>query len=590
MTNSIVNTSGITTGSDGKVRVSGFSSGIDWKNIVDTQVKAKRAPAVQIEAKITKNTTQATAYKDLKTKASAVTKSLDALRAAPGSSTDVFKSKTAAGTTAATPSAPADFVPSGINSLLLTSISSTAQAATHTIRIQQIAAAQQIRSDAYTSTTDTLVSQGVTAGTFSLNGKTITINASDTLQDLRASINSADAGVTATIVSASATSNYLVLTSTKTGVDNEMDFAGGTTTSDNLGLTAAGAVKFELTEAKNAILDVNGITNIERSSNQIEDILTGVSLSLLKAETNTNITLKIEPDLNKVKTAIADFVTAFNAMRDYVTEQRTASDRNEDGTTADDELGPLAYDQRLRDLGNRLGTLAATSVDSNTDGYRSLGQMGITLNEDFKLEIDDTIVDSRLLADVDSVKTLFGLTTSSSDSRVTVLSRTGDTVAGTYYVNIAGTDGSGNITSANIQTTAVTGNGGANDGTATISGQQITGATGSATGLKLFFNGAASLGAVNDVSVTITRGIADLFYDGFNDATKATTGSLDTAVTELLTQNEDYTKRVKDIDTRLETYRAQQEYKFTLMETALAKLESLRSTIDSLFKTDSNSG
>jgi flagellar hook-associated protein 2 len=589
MVTSAINTSGITIGSDGKVRISGLSSSIDWKGIIDAQVKAKRTAAVTLETKTATNNTLVTAYGELKTKTLAITNSLNVLRAAPGSTVDVFNAKTASGTTAPVPTAASGYVPSDINTLLLTSIGTNAQAGTHTIRIREVAAAQQIRTDAVASTTSALAGLGVTTGTFTINGQTITLSATDTLQDLRAAINTADAGVNATIVSASPTSHYLVLTSSETGTANEIDFAGGNATSDSLGLTAAGVVKTELTQAKDALLDVNGITGITRSKNEIDDIITGVTLSLLKAETDTNITLKVAPDLNKIKTAINDFVTAYNDVRTFATAQRTASDRNNDGTIEDNEVGPLAYDQRMRDIVSRLSVLSATSIDSNTDGFRSLSQLGITINESFQLEVDDTILDSRLLNDVDSVKTLFGFTSSTSDSRAVVLARTADTVAGTYYMNIGGTDGSGNITSANIKSALVVGNGGADDGSATVSEQQVTGATGDSTGLKIFFNGAPGLGAQNDIRVTISRGLADQFYDYFNEATKTTVGMLDTATSELLTINKDYADRIDVIDTRLETFRAQQERKFTAMETALSRLENLKNTINSFFSTSNTS-
>ena len=576
-----INLNGITTGSDGKVRVSGLASNIDWKAIIDAQITAKRAPAVQLETKITRNKELITAYGELKTKTASFATALDSLRAAPGSTVDVFKAKVASGTTADAPGAPGTHTPSGINSLLLTSIGATAQTGTHSIRIMETAAAQQVRSAAFSSTSATLVSQGVTAGSFTLGGKTITVSSTDTLQDLRAAINTADAGVTATVVSASPTSHYLVLTAAETGLANEMDFAGGTATSNTLGLTAAGVVQFELTQARDAELEVNGITGITRSSNSIDDVLTGVTLNLLQAEEDTLITLKIEPDLNTIKTALGDFVAAYNEMRTYYAEQRTAADRNDDGTIDDNELGPLAYDQRLRDIVSKMSELVASSMDDNTDGYRSLSQIGISIEKDFTLKVDDATLDSRLLADVDSVRGLFGFTSSVNDSRVTVLGRTADTVSGTYYLNIAGTNGSANVLSANLKTSAGAGTGGADDGSASVSGVRVTGLTGNSKGLDLAFIGAASLGAVNDMQITVTRGIADQFFDYFDDMSEASTGNIDTEVAALLIQNDDYDERVTVIDDRLAVTRATLEGKFTRMESALAQLETLRNTIQS---------
>ncbi len=579
---STINTNGIKVGDDGKVRISGLSSSIDSKAIIDAQVAARRQPAVRLETRITQNTTLAAAYTELKGLTADFAGSLNALRSAPGSSVDVFNSKTASGSTAAAVGAPGGFVPSGINSLLLTSIGANAQNGTHTIKIQQVARAQQIRADAQTATNIPLSGLGIPAGSFTLNGKTITVSATDTLQDLRSAINTADAGVNATIVSASPTSNILVLTSSKTGVANQLTFGGSNAIPEALGLTTAGgAIATELTAAQDAIIDVNGVTGITRSSNAIDDVLTGITLNLIKAEPNTDITLKIEPDLNTIKTAVAGFVENYNDLRDYYSSQRTATDRNADGVVRDNELGPLAYDQRLRDIISQMGLLVSTTADTNPDGFKSLSQLGITLGPDFKLSVDDAALDNRLLSNVDGVKRLFGFSATTSDSRATVTNRTGNTQSGTYYLNIAGTDASSNITTANFRTTAGSGAGGAADGSATNLGQSITGASGPSSGLGVFFAGAASLGPVNDIAITVTRGIADRFFDFFNDQSRSGVGGLDVAVNELAQQNTDYTSRIETMDTRIEIFRLNLEARFVRMETALAQLESLRNTIQS---------
>lgn len=584
-----INLSGIKVGTDGKVAVSGLASGIDFKAIIDAQITAKRQPAVRLEARITTNNTLVSEYGVLKSKLSGVVSSLDQLRAAPGSDNNIFARKVASGSTAAITGAPSGFVPSDINNLVLTSISNTAQAATHTLRIKELAQAHQIRAQSFSSTSAALSGLGVTTGDFTINGETITVSATDTLQDLRAKINAAGAGVTATIVTASATSHFLVLNANESGVDNEIVLGGTAAVTDTLGLTTAGNIQFELREAKNALFNLNGIEDIERSSNEIDDVLTGVTFSLLRAETNTDITLKIQPDLAAIKTVIGEFVTAYNEVRDYATAQRTASDRNNDGKIDDGEFGPLATSNLLREAVAKLGELVVTNVTGNDDGFESLGQIGIVTGADFKLQVDDSILDSKLLTNSDQVRKLFGLDYSTSDSRLTLLARGQETTSGTYYVNIAGTDGSGNVTSANIKTTAASGTGGADDGSVSVSNKTLTvNSTSAANGLQVFFNGANGLGAINDIQITVSRGIADQFYDYFNDLNKTTSGQVDTLVTQLQTQNNDFQARIDTIDVRLELVRASLEAQFTRMETALAALNNTKNSITSFFDAQNN--
>lgn len=62
-----------------------------------------------------------------------------------------------------------------------------------------------------------LVVPGFLGGSFTINGKTISIGATNTLQDLRDRINNADAKISASIVTSSTTDAYLVLTANDTG-------------------------------------------------------------------------------------------------------------------------------------------------------------------------------------------------------------------------------------------------------------------------------------------------------------------------------------------------------------------------------------
>lgn len=581
-----INTSGISVGKDGKVNMSGLNSSIDWKAIVDAQMAAKRQPAVKLETKISANTEKITAYAELKAKTLDVTAALDKLRGTSGlSSTNVFKTKTASGVTGPVDGAPSTHVPSAIGDLVTASISQTAPTGNHTIVINQVAKAQQIRTDVQTSSNTAL---GL-AGTFTLNGKTVTVAASDTLLDVRSKINGSGAGVTSTVVSSNSTSHYLVLSSNKTGTDSEMDFGGGNALTDALGLTDAsgapgGPIKNELVEAKNAILTVDGIPGITRQTNEIDDVLEGVTLQVVKAEANTEITLKVEPDLNAVKTAIVDLVEAYNALRDFATDQKTSKDRNDDGTVGTNEVGSLAYDNTMRQILAQLGNMAVTNKGDAADGFQSLSQIGITINEDYKLEIDDTTLDNRLITNVDEVRKMFAFDSSTSDSRLTVMDRTSDTQAGTYFVNIGGTDANGMPTTANIKTASGQSLAGLDDGSIQISGNVMTVVSGPAKGLKVYFTAEANQPAIPDIQVTISRGVADQYYSYFNDTTAAATGSLDTLSTQLSTESAEHTLRIASIDERLAFTRASLEAKFIAMEAALAQMESLKKTLTSYFE------
>jgi flagellar hook-associated protein 2 len=588
-----INPSSLSVGADGKISFSGLTSGIDFQSIIDTSVQARRAQAIQIEQKIQSNTERISTFEELRTLSDTFRDTLDNLRGSTSFfATDVFKSKIALATSAAAATAPANYTPTEATSLMAATVTSDADAGAHKIIIQQLAKANQVRADVIDDKTADLTTKGITAGSFTLNGETITVNAGDSLIDLQDKINASAANVNATIVSASSTQFFLVLTSASEGTANAIDFGTATQTSFDLGLTTANSgaavIKTELQAAQNSILDVNGITGITRSTNEIDDIIEGVTLSLFQAEVDTEITLDIETDLNTVKTELINFVDAYNAIRDFFNDQRTEVDRDltvdADGdgdATNDKQFGPLAFDTTLRQIMDRLTSLIVADIPQLQDGFQNLAQIGITVGEDFRLSIDDDTLDNKLITNVDAVRKVFVADFTSSDARLRYVNNTDNTTSGTYYVNIAGTDTNGDITSANIQTATVVGNGGADDGSLTLSSNNIlqgTNTTG-ADGLKVLFNDSTpSLGAIDDITVTLTRGVADqLFY--FFDGLVKLQGTFDDNVESLTAQNEDFQDQITVIDTRIETFRAALERRFLAMETALAELENIRSTI-----------
>ncbi len=120
----------------------------------------------------------------------------------------------------------------------------------HSLTVTQIAKAQKVVSGS--------VASGATAlgqsGSFTLNGKTVSVSQTDSLADLSVKINASGAGVTASVVNVGVGDFRLTLTSAKTGTANTLAAAdtGGTVLS-SLGLVTAGtaSIRQPLTGTKN---------------------------------------------------------------------------------------------------------------------------------------------------------------------------------------------------------------------------------------------------------------------------------------------------------------------------------------------------
>jgi flagellar hook-associated protein 2 len=243
----------------GAVKVSGIGSGIDWSSVTDSLVKARSAPIDQLTATNTANAKQLVAYSDLQTLLGNFRDSLNTLRGAVSfdNSTDGFSAKQIFTSVARTDG----LTPNAATNIAAVTATNGAATGSHSIEVLQTATAAKISSDSFTSTTAAL---GLTDGdSFTINGKAITVSSADTLLSLRDRINSANSGaspsgVSASIVSVSATQNFLVLTATQTGEPITVANTTGTPL-DTIGVTSGGLFKHELVQAQTAQLYADGL-------------------------------------------------------------------------------------------------------------------------------------------------------------------------------------------------------------------------------------------------------------------------------------------------------------------------------------------
>jgi flagellar hook-associated protein 2 len=111
----------------------------------------------------------------------------------------------------------------------------TAQPGNHNIQVLQLAQSERVGSTALSSQTNPLN----VSGQIVINGKAINVGSSDSLQTLVSNINSAQAGVNASIIATSSNSYTMVLTSANSGTANTIslsDANGGTILQNTLGM------------------------------------------------------------------------------------------------------------------------------------------------------------------------------------------------------------------------------------------------------------------------------------------------------------------------------------------------------------------
>lgn len=222
----------------GRVSFSGLGTGIDFQAAVNTIIQAKRIPAVTLENRITANTDKITALKDLRASLAALKTSIDKLRGAisVGNTSNIFAAKSVFASTTRTDGQ----APSAAGNLVGVTVSNAAVKGVHELEVRRVATAHKISGKTFASQTTALSLSGSFTISNGTSGATITVSATDTLQDIRDRINNANTGtnatkVTASIVSISSIENVLVLTNDTTGTNLEITDTG--TLLSDLGLS-----------------------------------------------------------------------------------------------------------------------------------------------------------------------------------------------------------------------------------------------------------------------------------------------------------------------------------------------------------------
>jgi len=270
------------------------------------------------------------------------------------------------------------------------SSTTAARAGSNNITVSQIAQEQRSVSNAFASETDTFSTDPVTLSLTVGTGAATEISVGTaSLQGTVSAINDANLGVTAEIVDTGvAGDRYRIQLIGETGAEKAFSL----TSSDD-------AISFSSVQAaSDAQLNVNGV-DFTRSTNVIDDVLTGVSLSL-NTVTDGVANLAISQDNNEARANIVDFVTIYNEA------QRQLKDL---GNSSVD--GALAGDSIFRSLTSSLRSIVLGSSSSGTSTISNLSDMGISVSRSGELEVDDAKLDNALANNYADVVQMFSANT-----------------------------------------------------------------------------------------------------------------------------------------------------------------------------------
>lgn len=534
---------------------------IDWDALVEEVVTAKLAKADTVEVKISDNEARIAAYGELQSLLSTVLEAANVLRAPSGtldSADDVFLGRTAY----VTSSGDTD-----VSDSLGATVGAGATTGSYTLTVAQLATSHKVIGTAQSSQTADLGLEG----TFSLgveDGTAVEIGVSSdmSLVDLAEAINaqSDTAGVQASILQVASGDFRLILSTVETGQTITTASAWGSDVLLVAGVTDAdGTFVNELQAAQDAIFTVDGV-EITRSSNEIDDVLEGVTLYLYEATPDGSaVTLEIAADVSAVKEAVLNLVDAYNAFREFAYSQQQVTSTDADGETT---ASVLFADGTMRNISTAI-TSALTAV---TDAG-SMAVLGLSFDESNYLVLDEDALDDTLLTDLDAVQTLLSFQMTSSSSKLLLLQR-GTTTPPETTLDIT-MDASGSISGVSVD---------GDSSLFTVSGTRIIGASGSAyEGLVLVYAGSASL----SVDLSFSSGLAEALYNIADGAVDANDGTLTTLVADLEDVNDGLEAKVEDITEAAETYRTNLTARYAAYQAAIEQAETMLDYLTTLIDT-----
>ena len=237
-----------------------------------------------------------------------------------------------------------------------------------------------------------------TVGTGS-NQETVSVVVTDgayTISQFVSDFNNASSKAEASLVNTGTESSpayKIVISSVYEGTEK------GTISRTSLGASLTNLTTYSESAAANSSITISGIGTISRATNSISDVIPGVTLSLASAGTAT---VKVTEDQAATTARIQDFVSAFNDIVKYVTENNQIT-RDETSTEVKNVFAPLASTRTDDNALTALRSNISSTTASGGSIVRVFSDLGITTERDGTIKFDTSKLQSALSSEPSSV-------------------------------------------------------------------------------------------------------------------------------------------------------------------------------------------
>lgn len=347
------------------ITFSGLASGLDTDSIIEALMEVEQAPIDSLENDISYYESETEAYAELDDLMTAL---LDAVE-------DMDTLKEISSMTAN----------SSDESVLTATATSSAIAGNYNVEVLSLAEEQiDVSSEGFADTSTETLSGSLTIGDTTIDYSEVT------LSELVSLINEEDTGVSASIINDGTENGYrLRLSGDEAGVTTEITGTGSIAMD-----TSTDGHTYAAVQAHIVVDNVDIYSN----SNTISAAIPGVTLDLNSAEEGETITLQVESDTEEISATLDTFVTSYNAIIDWISDQ------------SENDWG---NDASIRGVKRKMQSFISTQVE-NSGSFSSLVSLGFETDyETGRISIDSSTLEDALAEDLDSVMELFAGTNSS---------------------------------------------------------------------------------------------------------------------------------------------------------------------------------
>jgi flagellar hook-associated protein 2 len=555
--------------SGGKYVSGGSATGLDTEKLIEDLVKARRTPAVLLEDRLELNSKRSTAMTEFKTLLNDMRTATDFLRSPPGfqnADEDIFKYRSPKLTTNTGAAA---------SNYLSATAGPGASLSDYQITVNQVATFNNKTTNTFAAANTNLASivgggGPFQAGTYQIgaSGQTVTLNAGDSIDTVVSKFNavSSNSKVQASFLQVSPGNYRIIFKSTETGTANNYDFDAA-----NPGMLTVGFALQQ--DAVDASLTIDG-TTVTRSSNNITDVITNVTLNLQGVTPpGTVITAEIEPDGEFVKDGIMNFIDAYNNMVIFASKQ---NQRDSDGSPLEDSV--LANNSSLSFAINRVLSQMSTIVSGLTTNPNRLSDLGITFS-DYQgddetpftrniLQVDEDKLEAAIAGNFEGVRKVFAFDMVSDNSNLAVYTRTNalNVTAFSLAVDTGAVSASATYNDGGSPATVALDIVAQGGGSFLITGQDGT----PFEGLSLIYGG--TTGTMN---VTLSQGVGDRVFNELEDILDDQTGIIPLEINAYAENKVNLQEEIDKIDEAIELYRQSLVEKYANLEQTITSINRL---------------